>query len=60
MRAKLFASEELLSPTPIEMVSEEDAVPDLPPAAEQGGLSAEQLQDYLRKLNPEDLGRFNP
>jgi hypothetical protein len=25
-----------------------------------GGLSAEQLQEYLKRLNPEDLGRFNP
>jgi uncharacterized protein len=23
-------------------------------------MTAEQLQEYLRKLNPEDLGRFNP
>jgi len=23
-------------------------------------MSPEELQEYLRKLNPEDLGRFNP
>jgi uncharacterized protein len=60
MRARVFTSEELLSPTPIEMTTEEDAsdFPQTPP--DTGTLTAEQLQDYLRKLNPEDLGRFNP
>ena len=60
MQARVFTSEDLLSPTPIEMISDDEALPDAPPSREEGGLSAEQLQDYLRKLNPEDLGRFNP
>ncbi|HEX6926439.1 MAG TPA: bifunctional nuclease family protein [Longimicrobiaceae bacterium] len=60
MKARVFTSEELLSPTPIEMVSEEDT-PQFPRSPGEGSsLSAEQLQDYLRKLKPEDLGRFNP
>ena len=29
-------------------------------AGPQPGLSPEQLKEYLRKLDPEDLGRFNP
>jgi uncharacterized protein len=59
MRARVFTNEELLSPTQIEMESEESA-PDLSGTSEESALSAEQLQEYLRKLNPEDLGRFNP
>lgn len=61
MRARVFTTEELLSPTAIEMAPDgEGGEPQFPPPAEPGTLSAEQLQDYLRKLNPEDLGRFNP
>jgi hypothetical protein len=30
------------------------------PAESGGGLSPEQLREYLRRLNPEDFGRFNP
>jgi uncharacterized protein len=59
MRARVFTNEELLSPTPIEMTTEEET-PEFPAPSDSGTLSAEQLQDYLRKLNPEDLGRFNP
>jgi uncharacterized protein len=59
MKARVFTTEELLSPTPIEIVADEEAT-DVPPASDEATLSAEQLQDYLRKLNPEDLGRFNP
>jgi hypothetical protein len=25
-----------------------------------GGLTPEQLREYLRRMNPEDFGRFNP
>ncbi|HUG02546.1 MAG TPA: bifunctional nuclease family protein [Longimicrobiales bacterium] len=28
--------------------------------AEQAGLRAEELKEYLRRLDPEDFGRFNP
>jgi hypothetical protein len=30
------------------------------PPGPQSGLTPEQLKEYLRKLDPEDLGRFNP
>ena len=48
--------------TPIE-VAPADAEEVEPPlkSGEAGGFpSAEQLQEYLKRLNPEDLGRFNP
>jgi bifunctional DNase/RNase len=61
--AELFAGEELLSDTVLEM--HDSSSEDAPGEAGEGGepghkLSPEQLQEYLRKLNPEDLGRFNP
>ncbi|MEN8375480.1 MAG: bifunctional nuclease family protein [Gemmatimonadota bacterium] len=34
-----------------------DAVPEAPADA---GLRAEELKEYLRRLDPEDFGRFNP
>lgn len=66
MNAQLFTTEDLLTATTIQIPSSEGE------AAESTGgesavgeaaapkLSPEQLQEYLRKLNPEDLGRFNP
>lgn len=58
LQARVFTSDDLLSTTPVEV--EQHDTPD--PKATEGGeaLTAEQLQEYLRKLNPEDLGRFNP
>jgi bifunctional DNase/RNase len=61
-RAQLFAGDELLGTAAFEIAPPEPGdVPDgdveLPPTA---GLSPEQLKEYLRRLNPEDLGRFNP
>lgn len=57
--ARLFTSEELLSPTPIE-IQPDESLPEKPGGEGPGALTAEQLQAYLRKLNPEDLGRFKP
>jgi bifunctional DNase/RNase len=61
-RAELFAGDELLSDAsfeigPVDPVDPIDPGESGPPAP---GLSPEQLQDHLRRLNPEDLGRFNP
>lgn len=64
--AQLFTSDELLSDTQIEITSEEDddgdGDLDLTPEEdeESSKMTAEELQAYLKKLNPEDLGRFNP
>ncbi|CAN5502367.1 bifunctional nuclease family protein [soil metagenome] len=58
--ARLFTSDELFAATAIELT--EEASEELPPDEEQEGkrMTAEELQEYLRKMNPEDLGRFNP
>jgi hypothetical protein len=63
-RADLFAGDELLTAASFEIVSGdpdpeggEGRGGDLSPPMEPG---PEQLKEYLRRLNPEDLGRFNP
>lgn len=56
--ATIYTDDGLLEDTPIEIVDTEfDAEEE---KVEQGGLRAEELQDYLRRLNPEDFGRFRP
>jgi bifunctional DNase/RNase len=60
-QAKLFTSEELLSATALQIEPAEGL--EVEPEAEGGPettMTAEQLKEYLRKLNPEDLGRFKP
>lgn len=58
--AQLFTSDELLAGAPLG-ISSADATETLSASEEEGEeMSAEQLQEYLKKLNPEDLGRFNP
>ena len=63
--ADLYAGDELLTASAFEVTAGSEG--DAPDAAGEGGLpdpaqglTPEQLQEYLRKLNPEDLGRFNP
>lgn len=54
LKAPLFTSEELLSGT----ASAANVA--IASAQEEHTLSAEELQEHLKKLAPEDLGRFNP
>jgi bifunctional DNase/RNase len=64
-RAQLFAGDELLTAARFELSQGEGEqggageAPEGEPAS-GAGLTPEQLMDYLRRLNPEDLGRFNP
>ena len=63
MQARVFASEELLGAGALETDPEALLEPDTDTglsSRQEESRSAEQLQEYLRKLNPEDLGRFNP
>lgn len=60
LRARVFTSDDLLSDTPIQVEPGEGPVPEEVPPPVEGNLSADQLKEYLKKLNPEDLGRFNP
>ncbi|MGH7468828.1 MAG: bifunctional nuclease family protein [Longimicrobiales bacterium] len=65
MDAAIFTTDELLEHTSIEITeaggSASGIIPDTDPSPRSpGGLSPEELRDYLRRMNPEDLGRFNP
>jgi uncharacterized protein len=61
--ARIFAQDELLERASIE-ISEEETTTSQPepkrkePASER--MDAEELKEYLRRLNPEDFGRFTP
>jgi bifunctional DNase/RNase len=64
LKAPIYASDELLGPPTLHLQQAEpgsttpETAPELPGPG--GGLSAEQLKEYLKGLKPEDLGRFNP
>jgi uncharacterized protein len=66
MSATIYTTDDLLEHTSIEIAeSAEDAQDFIAPSEEQaekplGKLSAEELREYLRRMNPEDFGRFNP
>jgi bifunctional DNase/RNase len=64
-RAELFAGDDLLTSTAFEIQAPDpgdipEPADDEPGLPSPEGLSPEQLKEYLRRLNPEDLGRFNP
>ncbi len=61
-QAQLFTTEDLLTTSTL-IPAEDDVVmlgENAPAEGPQPGLNPEQLKDYLSKLDPEDLGRFNP
>ncbi|HSJ23069.1 MAG TPA: bifunctional nuclease family protein [Longimicrobiales bacterium] len=64
MSASIFTTDDLLEHTAIEIAdaSEQDFISEpgseRPPDADS--LTPEQLREYLRRMNPEDFGRFNP
>ncbi|HEX5520387.1 MAG TPA: bifunctional nuclease family protein [Longimicrobiaceae bacterium] len=61
-QARIFTTDELLAATAVQMSDIHDA-DELTAESEEPGepkMSAEELQEHLRKMNPEDLGRFNP
>jgi uncharacterized protein len=61
LQSRLFTTDELLSASAIEVTEAEPSEGEHETESESTPrMSAEQLQEYLRKLKPEDLGRFNP
>jgi bifunctional DNase/RNase len=61
LAAPVFTTDELLTNTALHLPMGEGQDVETPlEHGDAGGLSAEQLQEYLKRLNPEDLGRFNP
>ena len=61
MDATILTSDELLENTAIEIADSTEEFPVEPEVAEEnaGGLSPEELSEHLRRLKPEDFGRFN-
>jgi hypothetical protein len=66
MSAAIFTTDDLLENTSIEVADASDNPQDFITAEEKegqspaSGLSAEELREYLRRMNPEDFGRFQP
>ena len=65
MDAAIFTTAELLENTSIEISDAGEGTPGIIPESDPspqnpGSLSPEELRDYLRRMNPEDFGRFNP
>jgi len=60
--ARIFAQDDLLERAQIEIAEEEHpgAAPTQKREAPSETMDAEQLKEYLRRLNPEDFGRFTP
>jgi bifunctional DNase/RNase len=61
--ARIFAEDELLEIASIEVASDENKTQRSDAAAEEeptAFMNAEELKEYLRRLNPEDFGRFSP
>jgi len=62
-KAPIFAHDDLLEEASIEIQSADMEAGDIfegADAEEPAGMDAEQLKEYLKKMNPEDFGRFNP
>ncbi len=62
-KAPIYAHGDLLEQASIEIQPsdiEPGAVPEAASPEEATGMDAEQLKEYLRKMNPEDFGRFSP
>jgi len=60
MEAAIYTSDELLENASIEVAEPHE---DFTAGGEERGptgLRAEELKEYLRRLNPEDFGRFSP
>ncbi len=57
--SKIFTTEDLLAAGGVE-IEEVDAAESGQAQEGTQGMSAEELQEYLKKMDPEDLGRFHP
>jgi bifunctional DNase/RNase len=59
--ATIFTSDDLLENNPVELAENpEFEAGDEEEERPERGLCAEELQEYLRRLDPEDFGRFRP
>jgi bifunctional DNase/RNase len=60
-KAPIYAHDDLLEQASIEIQPSEFDPSEIQELSEEdSGMDAEQLKEHLKKLNPEDFGRFNP
>ena len=64
-KAPIYANDELLEQAAIEIQPSDLEWGDgpeigAPPEGKPSDMDPDELKDYLRKMNPEDFGRFNP
>lgn len=63
MEAAIYTSDDLLENASIEVAEPTEPQEEFTAGGEErgpAGLRAEELKEYLRRLNPEDFGRFSP
>jgi hypothetical protein len=67
VHARIFAQDELLERASSEVVEEDSSLGQAGAPPKEGlgpegseGMKPEELKEYLRRLNPEDFGRFTP
>lgn len=58
--ARIFAQDDLLEEAAIEIQEEGPASPQSEGPSPQEPMGPEELEEHLRKLDPEDFGRFTP
>jgi len=59
--APIWVADDLLEIAAVEIAEDEIALADSPPPSTGApGMEAESLEEHLRKLDPEDFGRFTP
>ena len=63
VEARIFAQDDLLEEATIEIAEDEsgaEVIFDVQEGPMQEGMGPEELKEHLRRLNPEDFGRFTP
>ena len=63
VEARIFAQDDLLEEATIEIAEDESAAEltfDVQEPVEPRSMDPEELKEHLRRLNPEDFGRFTP
>jgi len=63
VEARIFAQDDLLEEATIEIAEDESAAEltfDVQEPVEPHSMGPEELKEHLRRLNPEDFGRFTP
>ena len=58
--ARIFAQDDLLEEAAIEIQEEGSTTPEGKGPSQQEPMGPEELEEHLRKLDPEDFGRFTP